>query len=135
MEELRKISPDKERARSLVKLASLRYGKIKTFDEEKESSLIAEGYYEVAKELITAILFADGYKTLSHKDLIEYLGLHYSKEFNNLDITLLDHLRRLRNNIVYYGSFVEPSYIKRNKEDVHKIISKLLELCDKKLNK
>ena len=73
-----KIKPDKERARSLVKLAILRYKKIKTFDEEKESSLIIEGYYETAKELITAILFIDGYKTLSHKDLIEYLSLNFN---------------------------------------------------------
>jgi len=36
MENLIKIKPDKERARSLIRLAKLRYEKIKTFDEEKE---------------------------------------------------------------------------------------------------
>ena len=133
MENLIKIKPDKERARSLIKLASLRYGKIKTFDEEKESSLIVEGYYEVAKELITAILFIDGYKTLSHKDLIEYLSLNFKNDFSALDIELLDQLRKLRNNIVYYGVFIESSYVKRNKERINNVISKLFKICEKRL--
>ena len=133
MESLIKIQPDKERARSLVKLAKLRYEKIKTFDKEKESSLIVEGYYEVAKELATAVLFTDGYKTLSHKDLIEYLYLNFKHNFSDLDINLLDQLRKLRNNTVYYGIFIEPSYVKRNEEHIGKIISKLFEICEKKL--
>ncbi len=128
-----KIKPDKERARSLVKLAILRYKKIKTFDEEKESSLIIEGYYETAKELITAILFIDGYKTLSHKDLIEYLSLNFKINFSVLEISLLDQLRKLRNNIVYYGVFVEPSFVKRNSKHISNLISILFDICDKKL--
>ena len=132
MEKLIKIQPDKERAISLVKLAKLRYEKIKTFDEEMESSLIAEGYYEVSKELITAIMFIDGYKTLSHKDLIEYLGLNYKTYFSDLDIKLLDQFRKLRNNIVYYGVFVESSYIKRNNRYINELISKLFNICEKK---
>ncbi len=133
MESLMKIAPDKERARSLIKLAKLRYEKIKTFDEEKESSLIAEGFYEVSKELITAILFIDGYKTLSHKDLIEYMSLNYRNYFLNADINLLDQLRKLRNSIVYYGVFVESSYIKRNNKPINELISKLLKICENKL--
>lgn len=134
MESLIKIQPDKERARSLIKLARLRYEKVKTFDKEKESSLILEGYYETAKELITAILFIDGYKTLSHKDLIEYLSLNLRKDFSELDINLLDQMRKLRNNVVYYGVFIEPSYIRRNSEYISKIISKLFVICEKRLN-
>ena len=133
MEKLIRIHPDKERARSLSKLARLRYEKVKTFKEENESSLIAEGYYEVSKELITAILFIDGYKTLSHKDLIEYLGLNYKSYFSDLDINLLDRLRKLRNGVVYYGIFVESSYIKRNNKFINELISKLFDVCEKKL--
>lgn len=133
MESLIKITPDKERARSLIKLARLRYDKIKTFDEEKDSSLIAEGFYEVSKELITAILFIDGCKTLSHKDLIEYMNLNYGSYFSSTDINLLDQLRKLRNSIVYYGVFIESSYIKRNNKPIHVLISKLFKICDNKL--
>ena len=133
MESLIKIKPDKERARSLIKLAKLRYEKVKTFDGEKESSLVAEGFYEVIKELITSILFIDGYKTLSHKDLVEYIGSNYKDNFSDSDIALLDQLRKFRNKIVYYGIFVEPSYIRRNKENITEIISRLLRICDNKL--
>lgn len=134
MEGLIRISPDRERARSLVALAKLRYEKLKTYDLEKESSLIAEGYYEVAKELVTAIMFIDGLKTLSHKELIGYLGLNYKTAFPNSDIRLLDQLRIMRNNVVYYGVFVEPSYISRNKELITKLISSLFGVCESRLN-
>ena len=132
MEEIMKIQPDKERAKSLVGLASLRYKKVQTFDEDKESPLVAEGYYEVAKELMTAVLFIDGYKTLSHKELIKYIGSNY-KEVSISEISLLDRLRAIRNGVVYYGQGVEPSYIKRNKEFIKNIISKLFSICTKKL--
>jgi hypothetical protein len=133
MENLIKIQPDKERARSLVKLAKLRFDKIKTFDEEKESSLVTEGYYEVCKELITAILFIKGHKTFSHKDLIEYLSINFREEFSVSDISLLDQLRKFRNKIVYYGVFIEPSYLSRNSKHINETISKLFKLNNEML--
>ncbi|MCK5699358.1 MAG: hypothetical protein KAH93_05905 [Candidatus Aenigmarchaeota archaeon] len=54
---LMRIQPDKERAKSLISLSELRHKKIKLYDEHTEASLIIEIYYEIAKELITAILF------------------------------------------------------------------------------
>ena len=94
-----RIQKDKERARSLVKLAAMRYKKIGLYDQETESSLILEIYYEIAKELITAILFIDGYKTLSHTDMIEYLRTHHKNNIDNYEIELLDQLRKYRNKI------------------------------------
>jgi len=129
--ELMKIKPDKERAKSLLQLAMLRYGKISYFDIEKESSLIAESYYETAKELVTALLFIDGYKTLSHKDLISYLKANYNQVFTEDEIDKLDTLRKRRNKILYYGVFVDSDYIKRNKACFEKIISKLKEEVEK----
>ena len=133
MEKMIKIQSDRERAASLLALAELRLNKIKTFDEAKESSLIAEGFYEVTKEMITSLLFIDGYKTLSHKDLIDYIFSKYKGVFPEHEINMIDRLRKLRNNIVYYGVSVEPSFIKRNKQDILQIISKLDKLCRKKL--
>jgi len=63
MEDLIKIKQDKEKARSLVKLAKLRIRKFGDNDAEEESMLLIESYYEVAKELITSILFIEGYST------------------------------------------------------------------------
>ncbi len=133
MENLMRIKPDKERARSLVKLAQLRFEKIKTFNEDTESSLIIEGFYEICKELITSILFADGYKTLGHKELIEYVKEAYSQALSQEDIQLLDQLRKLRNSIVYYGEMIDPSYIKRNKSYILDLINNLFNICEGKL--
>lgn len=130
MEELIKIEPDKERARSLFKLARLRYTKLQTFDPLSENSLLIEGLYEVAKELITSLLFTDGFKTLSHKDLIQSL-LRY--DFPTVDIMLLDQLRKLRNNIVYYGEEINSGYYTRNKEHIHNVISSLFSQCETRL--
>ena len=131
--DLIKIKPDKERAKSLMGLAILRHSKISSFDMEKENSLACESYYEVIKELITSLLFVDGYKTLSHKDLVEYLKINYNKDFSENDISSIDTLRKRRNNIVYYGIFVDAEYLKRNKDSFEKIISKLKQIIGKKL--
>ena len=133
MDEIIRIQPDKERARSLVKQAKIRYEAIKNFNEEKESFLMVEGYYEVAKELITAILFIDGCKTLSHKSLLVYLESKFKDKFLRQDMELLNQLRILRNKIVYYGETIEPPYINRNKKHIFSIISKLFGICEGKL--
>ncbi len=126
-----KIEKDKEKAKSLMKLAELRHKKISSFDVKEESSLICEAYYEVCKELITAILFCDGYKTLSHKTLLEYLKKNYS-EISVDEIELLDDLRKRRNKLVYYGIFQPSFYIKKNKDQIEKIIFKLKQILQKK---
>ena len=128
-----KIEPEKERARSLLKLSELRYHKIASYNKNTESSLILEAYYEVAKELITAILFIDGYKTLSHEDLITYLNINYKSYFSDFEVNILDQFRKKRNRIVYYGVFVDKDYISRNTIHIEKIISKLKDIINKKL--
>ena len=130
--DLMRIEPDKERAKSLLKLALLRFTKIAQFDIKTESSLIAESYYETAKELITALLFTDGHKTLSHKDLVEYLTINYADKFSESEINNLDSLRKRRNSIVYYGVFVDVNYIQRNKDIFEAIINKLKKEVERK---
>lgn len=130
--ELIKITPDKERARSILKMTSLLEERIKTQNRKKMAALIIADYYEIAKELITAILLADGYKTLSHKDLIDYLKEKYS-EFSAYELSMLGDLRILRNRVAYEGFFVEPSYLDRNEDFFKKIIQKLKSLIEKKL--
>ena len=130
--ELIKIEKDKERAKSLYELTKLRQNRINTFNTKKESALITEAYYEICKELITAILFCDGYKTLSHKDLIEYIKNNY-KEINEYELETINTLRIKRNKIVYYGSELQPFYINKNKENIEKIIFKLQKILEKHL--
>lgn len=78
------------------------------------------------------MLLTDGYKTLSHKDLIDYLEEYY-KEFNSHEIIFLNGLRILRNRIAYEGFSVEQSYLKRNEQLFKEIIRKMKESVNKKL--
>ncbi|HJX50724.1 MAG TPA: hypothetical protein VJ438_04645 [Candidatus Nanoarchaeia archaeon] len=130
--DLIKITPDKERARSIINMVSLVEERIKLQDKQRMSALIIADYYEIIKELITAVLLIDGYKTLSHKDLIDYLKENYS-EFNLQEVSILDNLRILRNRITYEGFLVEPIYLDRNETIFKQLISKLKKLISQKL--
>ena len=130
--DLIKISPDKERAISILKMTSLLEERIKSQNKSKMAVLIVSDYYEIIKELITAVLLADGYKTLSHKDLIDYLKDKYS-QFTANEISILDDLRILRNRITYEGFLIEVSYLNRNEHLFKYIINKLKNILNIKL--
>jgi methyltransferase-like protein len=65
-DEVNKIRPDKEMAKSLLKMMEIRLKATESLNKEKFTSIVVEGYYEVIKEGITALMAIDGYKTLSH---------------------------------------------------------------------
>ena len=73
---------------------------------------------------MTAMLLIDGYKTLSHKDLIDYLKENYSASTEH-EISIVDDLRILRNRIVYDGFFIDNSYLIRNESLFKMIIDRL----------
>lgn len=68
MDDLIRITPDKERSKSLLGMISVRLDSIylmETKDISKFASKIIEEYYECIIELITAIMSVDGFKTRS----------------------------------------------------------------------
>jgi hypothetical protein len=130
--DLIKITPNKERAGSILKMISLLEERIKNQDKSKMAVLIISDYYEIIKELITAVLLIDGYKTLSHKDLIDYLEYKYP-QFNANDISLLNDLRILRNRIAYEGFLIDISYLSRNESFFKDIAGKLKKILTNKL--
>lgn len=131
--DLIKITPDKEKCKSIMKMTALLLERIGESDKKRHASLIISDYYEVIKELLTEILILDGYKTLSHKDLIDYIKEKYSKEFSEYEVFLLDELRIIRNRISYDGFFVEFSYLKRKEPEIVKIIKKLQKFIENKM--
>ncbi len=74
----------------------------------------------------------EGFKTLSHEALVAYLE-NWHKEFSPHEIFLINELRKLRNDIVYRGFFIEPTFVTRNKIKIDKIIEKLIELITARL--
>ena len=131
--DLIKITPNKERAKNILETVQLLENRIIIQDRKTMSSLILADYYEIMKELITAILFVDGYKTLNHTDLIEYISNKY-KELNKNDINILNNIRILRHKVSYEGYKAPSSYLERNEEDFKMIINKLKEILNEKIN-
>ncbi|HLE06661.1 MAG TPA: hypothetical protein VI790_04865, partial [Candidatus Nanoarchaeia archaeon] len=96
-DEIITVTPDKEKAKSLYKMIKIITKRINSTDKNLFTSLIISDYYEILKELITAISICNGIKTLSHKLLIEQI----KNELKQEEYYLLDELRVIRNRINY----------------------------------
>ncbi|MBN2042661.1 MAG: hypothetical protein JW754_02545, partial [Candidatus Aenigmarchaeota archaeon] len=131
-EQVLKIKPDKEKALSLLDLINLRERNLKLMNSEEFTTLIVEGYYEIIKEMITGIMSIDVWKTLSHEMLIGYIAKFYS-EFPDSDISIMDQLRKTRNDISYRGVTINNDYIERNRDSILTIIEKLRKILNNKL--
>ncbi|MCK5022639.1 MAG: hypothetical protein KAS04_00555 [Candidatus Aenigmarchaeota archaeon] len=132
--EIRKVRKDKSMARSIYKMIEVRSKAIKLLDNEMFTSLKVESYYEIIKEIITAMMVIDGYKTLSHEVLIGYLK-EFHDEFADSDIIFIDGLRQLRNKIAYKGFFVNIYYMERNEERLESLSNKLRDILKMKLER
>ncbi|MEK6933631.1 MAG: hypothetical protein AABW75_02025 [Nanoarchaeota archaeon] len=129
-----KITPDKEKVKSILQLIKERENFVSTIDHEKFSTNASENYYEIIKELANALLLLDGLKTTgeyAHKDLIEYL-INY-KEFRQSDILFMNDLRIKRNNSAYDGKRIDSIYLINNKNSILELIDKLKQCIKKKL--
>jgi len=134
-EDVREVIKDNELAKSLLKMVDLRMDALKILledDLEKFTSIITEGYYEIIKEMLTAIMASDGYKTTSHEALIAYAKEFYNG-FEEYEIIFIDELRKIRNNIDYKGIFVNPDFLERNKLEISAIIAKLKGILEEKI--
>lgn len=131
-DDVNSVRPDKEMAKSLMRMMEIRLKAVESLEKDKFVSIIAEGYYEIIKEGITALMAIDGYKTLSHEVLVGYLHEFY-KEFSEYEIRLIDQLRKLRNKIVYEGFFVQKDYLERNEKQLKEIVARLKLFIGKKL--
>jgi len=88
-------------------------------------------YYEIGVQLITSIMYIDGYKTLSHIALIEFLSK--KQYFNSNEIRILDNMRKFRHGTVYYGRKESGNFYINHKKEIKEIINKLVNLAEKKL--
>ncbi len=131
MDEIFRITPDRERAADLFEMAKERIELVKLIPKGMAYRIVEE-YYEIAKELLTAIMYIDGHKTLSHVKLIEYFSLHY-KGLDDQQLRLIDDLRKQRHGIVYYGKKVRQEFLINHEEEIKKTIKILLLIVGNKL--
>lgn len=91
-----------------------------------------EAYWEIIKQLITAGLTLDGYKSYSQECLVSYLQEFY--DFSEAELDLIDELRKLRNDIDYRGRYLKMDYLNRKEDKIEGIISKLKEKVEERLD-
>jgi hypothetical protein len=130
-EEIFRISKDKERAKDLFIMAKERLELLELIPKDKAYKIIEE-YYEIIKELLTAIMYLDGYKTLSHIKLIEYFSSNY-EELDEKELKLVDTLRKFRIGIVYYGRKISQDFLINNEDEIKKIVKTLLKIVEGKV--
>jgi len=131
MEDIFKITKEKERAKDLFDMANERLDILKILPKDKPFKIIEE-YYEIIKELLTAIIYLDGYKTLSHIKLIEYFSSNY-KDLNETQLKLVDTLRKFRIGIMYYGRKINKDFLINNEFEIKQIIKLLTKLVKNKI--
>ena len=130
------MTPNPERAKNILTQIELRLEVAKEgMIPERHSTLIIEAYYEIIKELLTALLAVDGYKSLSHITLIEYLRTNYVETFAEHEIRAIDELRKIRNRIVYEGFMLTKNQHDRKAPTALSIIAKLKEIINTSLAK
>lgn len=132
-ENVTKVAPNKEIARSLLKLCKARLEVALGMDEKRYPALIAESYYEIIKELLTALLALGGFKSYSHLCLVAFIRKYHSMDFSPHEIELVDKLRRIRNDVDYRGLFTGEDFIKRNRKGILSIIQRLKRMVEGKV--
>ncbi len=135
MEGLIRVTPNKERPRHILKIAEMTIERIKRVDVKEFVTLTTKDYYDVIKELMTAVALLDGYKLEgegAHKRLIEYIKLKYL-EFKKQEIQTIDDMREKRNRTYYEGLIIQEDYLENRREDIESVITKLKQIINKKL--
>lgn len=128
-EHIKKIQPDSEKIKSIRKMCKVRLKVMKQIKLDDESaSIIAADYYEIIKELLTALLLKNGFKSNNHECLISFFQKKYSNY--EYEATIIHQLKNVRNRISYDGIFVQKDYITSNKLEFKHIIKILNKLLD-----
>ncbi|MBD3263262.1 hypothetical protein GF374_02695 [Candidatus Woesearchaeota archaeon] len=119
-----KISPDKERADSLIETAEERINLVKEINE-KNCNYVFEDYYTSVLELLQAIVILKGYKIINHICLGYYLKDILKREYLYL---IFNDLRYKRNSLTYYGNRMEFEIAKQSIKKCKNVIKELKKL-------
>ncbi|MEK6908738.1 MAG: hypothetical protein AABX23_01660 [Nanoarchaeota archaeon] len=115
------ITPDINRAKSLIETAKERISLIKEINQ-KNCNFVFEDYYTSLLELLQAITFKKGFNIINHICLGFYLRDILKRE----DLYFLfDDLRFKRNSLTYYGSRMDYETAKQAIEKCKRLINEL----------
>jgi hypothetical protein len=130
------IQPDFQKAKGIKNVIKNRREFVREFQGKVFPTIICENYYEIIKELATALFLCKGVKFVgefAHKELIDSTTnlLNLEESF----LILLQDLRVRRNGSLYYGELFEESYLINNKNKIELIIQRIDKFLDKELEK
>lgn len=135
---IRKVTPDLQQARSLLSSAQSFIRSIEPIKNTAEGTFLINIEYDILHSICGAILAYDGEKLTGkdhHRILIERVCDKY--KFTLGQKHLFDEVRKIRNDINYYGqrekSFIEDFY-QRNKIKIWEIRASLLKIITLKLS-
>lgn len=115
------VTPDLNRATSLIETANERINLIKKINE-KNCNFVFEDYYTSLLELLQAITFKKGYNILNHV----CLGFYLKDVLKNEALYILfDDIRYKRNSLTYYGSRMDFETAKQAIDKCKKIIKEI----------
>ncbi len=124
---IRKVEIDKEKINSIIEVTNSRLEFIKKVEINKNnSSFIVEGFYEVIKELLVALLLSKGLRSRNHQCLISYFYSNYPEY--EAEALLISQMSYLRNRLNYYGESIDLGFYDKNKEEFIHIIKTIKSL-------
>lgn len=133
---IEKTSPDKEKARSLYKMAVATFSMANTVDRHKFPSNVLKEYYELIRQLIDITLLVKGFKARGESAHEETIMMAYQQGTLTVKEHLLaNELRKMRNRIAYEGFFVDYDYLNRKEKDVIALIEKLIKMAEAELSR
>ncbi len=120
------ITPDKEEARSLGKMADRTLERIAETDKERFTTQVVKDYYDVIHYLLEGIGMGLGKKVKgrgAHAELISFICEKFGVE-TEVE-RFLQSLRKFRNRIAYEGFSVRSDYLERNEDTIEEIVERL----------
>lgn len=126
-EVIRTVEKDIDKIKSIIKMSELELKIISKIEINNDTaSKLSKDYYEIIKELLTALLLAHGMKSSNHECLISFFKHNFPQyEF---EAKIMHELKNIRNRVSYDGCFIEGGYISRNMVEFTHIIGLLKNL-------
>ncbi len=129
-EHIRQVEPDPAKIASIRRMCGVRLRVLRQMElDEETASLAAADYYEIIKELLTALLLRHGLKSDNHECLVSFFRGHYAD--HEYEAAAILQLKDVRNRVTYDGVFVRKDYVERNRLEFEGIIELLDTLLDK----
>ena len=117
----KKVTPDNERAKSLIETAKERINLIQEVTE-RNCNFVFEDYYTSIIEFLQAIAFKMGFKILNHI----CVGYFLKDKLKREDLYILfDDIRFKRNSLTYYGVRMDFDTAKETIERCKKLIKEI----------